>query len=89
MLTDEQKEAIDDGMITFEELKAELGGNTYGDRVTEIRLIGLMKGYSSGVQDTMFTIDDLKKKPIKEVAKAKANVDEDSVPFNVDEDDDI
>ena len=70
MLTDEQREAIDDGMITFEELKAELGGTAYGDRVTEIRLTGLMKGYgTSGVQDTMYSVEDLRKRPIKEEPK--------------------
>lgn len=89
MLTDEQREAIDDGMITFEELKAELGGTAYGDRVTEIRLTGLMKGYgTSGVQDTAYDIDALKKKPVKEVSKAEVEED-DEVPFNMDEEDDI
>lgn len=66
MLSDEQKESIEDGMVTFEEIQAELGGKAFGERVTEIRLIGLMKGYSSGVQDTMYSIEDLRKKPIKE-----------------------
>jgi hypothetical protein len=72
MLTDEQREAIEDGMITFEELKAELGGSAYGERVTEIRLTGLMKGYgTSGVQDTMYSVDDLRKKPIKDAPKVE------------------
>ena len=83
MLTDEQRESIEDGMITFEELKAELGGKANGERVTETRLIGLMKGYSSGVQDTMYSIDDLRKKPIKEEPK-----NEEIDIFN-DEDEDI
>lgn len=90
MLSDEQKEAIEDGMVTFEEIKAELGGTAYGERVTEIRLIGLMKGYSSGVQDTMYTIDDLKKKPIKQEPKADnadADIDEDVNIFDDDDDD--
>ena len=72
MLTDEQRENIEDGMITFEELKAEMGGKTNGDKVTEIRLIGLMKGYgASGVQDTVYQIEDLHKKPIKDVPKVE------------------
>lgn len=87
MLTDDQREAIDDGMVTFEELKRELGGTAFGDRVTEIRLTGLMKGYSSGVQDTMYTVDDLNKKPIKDAPKTvKQNA---SVDIFVDNDDDI
>lgn len=91
MLSDEQKESIEDGMITFEELKAELGGNAYGDRVTETRLTGLMKGYASGVQDTVLTIDDLRKKPIKNESKTetKSNVKNEEVPFNLDDDEEI
>lgn len=88
MLSDEQREAIEDGMVTFEELKAELGGSAYGDRVTEIRLTGLMKGYASGVQDTMYSITDLRKRPIKDVPKVEKSED-DTVPFDVDEEDDI
>ena len=89
MLTDEQREAIEDGMCTFEEIKAELGGTAYGDRVTEIRLTGLMKGYgTSGVQDTMYSIEDLRKQPIKDAPKVEVDED-DSVPFNMDDEDDI
>lgn len=65
MLSDEQKEMIDMGMVTFEDIRAELGGSVYGDHVTEIRLTGLMKGYSGGIQDTVFVQNDLVKKPIK------------------------
>jgi hypothetical protein len=85
MLSDEQREAIEDGMCTFEDIKAELGGTAFGERVTEIRLTGLMKGYSSGVQDTAYDIDTLRKKPIKDAPKNEENVD----VFNDDEDDDI
>ena len=85
MLTDDQRESIEDGMITFEELKRELGGKANGDRVTEIRLTGLMKGYASGVQDTMYSIGDLRKKPIKDAPKVE-KVEDDAVPFDIDED---
>ena len=87
MLTDKQRESIEDGMITFEELKAELGGKSNGDRVTEMRLIGLMKGYSNGVQDTMYKIEDLRKKPIKDAPKSE-NAEDNSVPFDLDENED-
>ena len=87
MLSDEQREAIEDGMVTFEELKAELGGKANGDRVTEIRLTGLMKGYASGVQDTVYGIDDLRKKPTDDDQKVEEDEDE-TMPFDVDDDDD-
>jgi hypothetical protein len=87
MLTDEQRESIEDGMCTFEDIKAELGGTAFGERVTEIRLTGLMKGYSSGVQDTMYSIEDLRKKPGKEESKADtASVSSEDV--NIFDDDD-
>jgi hypothetical protein len=88
MLSDEQRESIEDGMITFEELKRELGGKANGDRVTEIRLTGLMKGYANGVQDTVYDINALKKKPIKDAPKTE-EVEDDTVPFDIDEDDEI
>lgn len=88
MLSDEQREAIEDGMITFEELKAELGGTAYGDRVTEVRLTGLMKGYASGVQDTMYSIEDLRKRPVKDEPKEE-DVDIFGDSDDVDDDDDI
>lgn len=89
MLSDEQREAIEDGMVTFEEIKAEMGGSAYGERKTEIRLTGLMKGYSSGVQDTMYSIDDLKKRPIKEEPKNEESDNEEVTDIFADEDDDI
>ena len=77
-------------MVTFEEIKAELGGTAYGDRVTEIRLTGLMKGYSSGVQDTVYDIATLTKRPIKEESKTEDEDNTESVDiFNDDDDDDI
>lgn len=86
MLSDEQKEAIEDGMVTFEEIKAELGGKAFGNRVTEIRLTGLMKGYSSGVQDTMYSIDDLRKKPIKDAPKSETVAKTENVDIFGDDD---
>ena len=73
----------------FEEIKAELGGTAYGERVTEIRLIGLMKGYSSGVQDTMYSIDDLRKKPVKQNPNADNTVADVNADIDVFDDDDI
>ena len=66
MLSDEQRELLELGMTTMEEISAEMGGSVYGDRVTETRLTGLMKGYSSGVQDTVYTSEQIMRKPIKE-----------------------
>jgi hypothetical protein len=89
MLSDEQRESIEDGLCTFEDIKAELGGTAFGERVTEIRLTGLMKGYSSGVQDTMYSIDDLHKKPIKDAPESNNVEVAENVDIFGDDDDDI
>ena len=84
MLSDEQKELIDMGMLDFDDIRKEMGSSVYGDRVTEIRLTGLMRGYSGGVVDTAFSSSDLMKKPSKE-QEAEEVVD----LFDDDEDYDI
>ena len=68
MLSDEQKELISMGMLDFDDIRKEMGSSVYGDRVTEIRLTGLMRGYSGGVVDTAFGAMDIVKKPSKEQA---------------------
>lgn len=78
MLTDDQKEMVELGMTSLDEIKAELGGGTvYGDRVTETRLLGLAKGYSGGCVDTAFQSDDLVQRPHKEEPKADEEVEVD------------
>lgn len=66
MLSDEQKELISIGMLDFDDIRKEMGNKVYGDKVTEIRLTGLMRGYSGGVADTAFDAESLTKKPCKE-----------------------
>lgn len=57
MLDDEQKEMIELGFITFEEVKKEMGsGKSNYDSVT--RVTGLARGYSKGAIETEFTIKD-------------------------------
>ena len=72
MLSDEQRELLDLGMTTLDEIRAEMGGSVYGERVTENRLTGLMRGYSGGVADTSYEAMDLVKKPRKEEDKVEA-----------------
>ena len=76
MLSDEQKELISMGMLDFDDIRKEMGNNVYGDRVTEIRLTGLMRGYSGGVADTSYESTNLVKKPVKVEEKAE-NTNED------------
>lgn len=62
-LSDEVRENIEYGLITEEEAIRDAGGQMYGDRIQEIRIAGLGKGYSSGPEATVLTVEDLYKKP--------------------------
>lgn len=61
MLTDEQKENIEFGLITLDDIKRELGKPVYGDKVQDIVVVGLARGYSGGAKDTEYTEADLGK----------------------------
>jgi hypothetical protein len=87
MLSDEQRELLDLGMTTLDEIRAEMGGSVYGERVTENRLTGLMRGYSKGVVETTYEATDLIKKPIK--VEEKVEVVDDDIDIFDDEDEDI
>ena len=84
MLSDEQKELISIGMLDFDDIRKEMGNSVYGDRVTEIRLTGLMRGYSGGVADTSYEAIDLVKKPVKEEEKIET-IDEEVDIFEEDD----
>lgn len=61
MLSEEQKENLSFGLITMDEIRKELGKDIYGDKVTDIVLEGLARGYSSGAKDTVYTDKDFVK----------------------------
>lgn len=65
MLTDEQKEDLDCGLITLDDIRADLGGSVYGDRVQEYQFKKIARGYSRGRVDTVYTDDDFTIKPIE------------------------
>ena len=58
MLTDEQKENLEYGFVTLEDIAKELGGNVYGDKIQDIVITGLARGYSKGSQDTAYQDSD-------------------------------
>ena len=87
MLSDEQKELISIGMLDFDDIRKEMGNSVYGERVSEIRLTGLMRGYSGGVVETAFEPTDLAKKPVKVQEEVKVVTDE--IDIFGDDDDDL
>ena len=77
-LDDETKEDIGLGLITLEDAIRGLGGNMFGDRVTETRVRTYMtkRGNSKSTEPTAYSEDDLKIPPIP-VSEAGTSADED------------
>ena len=70
-LDDDTKENIDFGLITLEEAIRDAGGNIFGEKIQEIRIEKLGRGSAKGSETTVFTVEDMNKKPFKEEAKAE------------------
>ena len=90
-LSDETKGLIDCGLYTMEDVIAELGGNMYGERITELRINKLGRGSSRGSETTSYTLEHLKKKPMTQtqiVEEVVGDMFDDEVPFSIDDDDD-
>ena len=84
MLTDEQREDLDLGIITMDDIRAEIGGNVYGDRIREYQLVKPARGFTKGRQDTVWTDEDMIIKPIEEAIPDSEDLFENEV---VDDDD--
>lgn len=65
MLTDEQKDDLECGLITLDDIRADLGGNVYGDRIQEYQFFKIARGFTKGRNDTVYTSDDMIIKPIE------------------------
>ncbi len=72
MLTDEQKEDLDCGLVTLDDIRADLGGSVYGDRIQEYQFLKIARGFTKGRNDTVYTADDMVIKPLEEEAAEKA-----------------
>lgn len=86
MLTDEQRKDLDLGIITMDDIRDEIGGNVYGERIREYQLVKPARGFTKGRQDTVWTDDDMILKPIEEAIPDSEDLFEDEA---VDDDDDI
>ena len=86
MLTDEQRKDLDLGIITMDDIRDEIGGNVYGERIREYQLVKPARGFTKGRQDTVWTDEDMIIKPIEEALPDSEDLFEDEV---VDDDDDI
>lgn len=87
MLTDLQKDLLDLGEITMDDIRKEIGGNIYGDKVQENLFVKLARGYSKGAEPTTYIDEDF---VIKAKEDESSNVDEEiDELFPEDDDDDL
>lgn len=76
---DEDTQAnIDAGLIELEDAIRDVGGQTYGERIQEIRIEKLGRGSSKGSETTAYTVEDLTVKPYKEEESVNIDVFDDS-----------
>lgn len=90
MLDEETRDDIECGLLDFSDVVKSLGGNVFGDRISELRYDGLIPSKNIA-QDTVYTLEDM-----HPARKESVNVDEvinevfdDEVPFSLDDDDDL
>lgn len=84
-LTDFQKEMLEIGAITLDDIRREIGKDLYGERVQEMVVVNVARGYTSGSKDTVFSNQDFEIKPIELVETiTKKKQDEDENIFDLD-----
>lgn len=87
-LSDEVKENIEYGLTTLEDAIAEAGGTVYGEKIQEIRIEKLGRGFSKGSETTEYTMEMLTQKPFKEEDKVEDDKEEKVDLFTDDDEDD-
>jgi hypothetical protein len=86
-LDEDTREDIECGLLDFEEVRKALGGNVVGDRISELRFDGLWAEKRT-VEATTYTVEDMVPAQAK-VEETEDEEDDGSVPFPVDDDDDL
>lgn len=59
MLSDEQKELVDLELMSIADIEKEMNKDLYGEKKTDIEILGFMKGYSGGSQASSLTVDEV------------------------------
>lgn len=88
-LDEETQDNILLGLTTLEDVRKELGGSMYGERITENKFVKFARGYARGAEETAYTSDNLTITPlVKEDSSAIEEADSEDL-FADDEDDDL
>lgn len=92
MLSDDEKEMVELGLMDIEDLKLQYGGGM-GNRIEKMSVNGIGRGYSKGAIPCELTIEQLMKKADEEKPKQEVNVDlngnSDDDDLNIFADDDL
>lgn len=91
MLTDEEKEDIKYGLTTLDDIRRDLGGSAFGERIREYQFVKPARGFTRGREDTAYTEEDMIIRPIEEEIPEEENLFEDEVvdTSNVDDGDEL
>lgn len=65
MLTDFQKEMLELEAITMDEIRKEIGGDVYGERVQDMVIVNVSRGFTKGRKDTVFVDSDFEIKVVE------------------------
>ena len=79
MLSDEQKEDLECGLITMDDIRRDLGESVYGERIKELQFSKLGRGSSKGRNATAFTKEDMTIKSIVEDVSEDLFDDDDDI----------
>jgi hypothetical protein len=71
MLTDFQKEMLELEAITMDEIRKEIGGDVYGERVQEMVIVNISRGFTKGRRDTVFLDSDFVVKVVEKQEEKK------------------
>jgi hypothetical protein len=69
MLNDFQKELLELGAITMDDIRKELGKDIYGEKIQEYVIINAARGYTKGRKDTVFIDKDFVVEPVEILEK--------------------
>lgn len=88
-LDEETQENIELGLTTLEDAIAEAGGSMYGDKIQEIRIEKLGRGSTKGSETTVYSLEDMNKKPFKEEEQTEDEEDNEDVDIDIFDEDDL
>ena len=85
MLDEETRDDIECGLLDFSDVVKSLGGNVFGDRISELSYDGLIPSKNIA-QDTVYTLEDMHPARKDAVEDVLNEVLDDDLPFDLDDD---